>query len=345
MDIAEYIIEEKNTVLEAMNAINRNGKGIAYVCDNNVLKAAVTDGNIRRYILNGGDLNKSVSYVANYSPKYIQRRNDINHEEFMRENGISSVPILNSKKEIITIRFMNAEAAHTTNKLNVPVVIMAGGKGTRLHPITKVLPKPLVPINDKNITEIIMNQFKEFGCDKFNMIVNYKKNMIKAFFHEASNKYDVEFTDEEKFLGTGGGLKLLEGKYESTFFMTNCDILIDEDYGEIIKQHEADRRIITMVCAMKTMTIPYGTVELDSNGTVKGLNEKPSNTYMVNTGFYVINPKFFEYIPQDTFIHITEVIDRCIQAGEKVGVYPIAETSWSDMGQLSELKKMQEKFK
>lgn len=344
MDIKEYIINEECTILEALNAINSNGRGIAYVCEGTVLKAAITDGNVRRHILNNGDLNAPVSSVANYSPLFIQRRDDVDHVEFMKQHKISSVPILNSKKEIITIKFLNSCPIHTSSKLKVPVVIMAGGKGTRLKPITEVLPKPLIPISDKTITEIIMDKFKEFGCNDFNMIVNYKREMIKAFFNEAQGEYNVEFTDEEEFLGTGGGLKFLEGKYDSSFFMTNCDILIDEDYGEILKQHEDDDRILTMVCAMKTVTVPYGTVELDSNGRIESMVEKPTMAYKVNTGFYVINPRFFDYIPENTFIHITDVIEKCIEAGEKVGVYPIAETSWSDMGQFSELEKMKKKF-
>lgn len=344
MDIKEYIVSEKDSILKTLDVINRNAKGIAYVCEGTVLKAAVTDGNIRRYILENYDLHAPVSEVANYAPKYIRRRESVDHNAFMKRHGISSVPILNSNHEIITIKFLNAEPIHTSNELNVPVVIMAGGKGTRLEPLTQVLPKPLIPINDKTITEIIMDKFNEFGCTQFNMIINYKKELIKAFFSENEKTYDISFTEESEYLGTGGGLKFLKGKYDRSFFMTNCDILIDEDYGEILKKHESDGRIITMVCALKNITIPYGTIETDENGFVELLKEKPSLEYKVNTGFYVIDPKFLEYVPDDTFIHITDIIEKCIKAGEKVGVYPISETSWWDMGQLSELERMQQKF-
>lgn len=344
MDIKEYIVSENSTIMQALDIINKNGRGIAYVCEGTVLKATVTDGNVRRHILNNGNLNATVKEVANYSPKYIMRRDNIDHNDFMKDNHISSVPILNSKNEIITIKFLHARPIHTSSSLNVPVVIMAGGKGTRLNPLTQVLPKPLIPVNDKTITEIIMNKFLEFGCDDFNMIVNYKKELIKTFFLDVEKEYQVSFIDENDYMGTGGGLKLLSGMFNSSFFMTNCDILVDEDYGEILRQHESDNRIVTMVCAMKNITIPYGTVEIDDNGLVKSLTEKPNITYMVNTGFYVINPRFLEYIPRNTFVHITDVIEMCIKKGEKVGVYPISETSWWDMGQFNELEKMQNKF-
>lgn len=344
MDIKEYIVSEKQTILQALDLINKNGRGIAYVCDGTVLKGTITDGNIRRYILANNNLKESVSMVANYSPKYIMRRDEIDHISFMKENNILSVPILNNKHEIITIKFLNATPIHTSSELHVPVVIMAGGKGTRLEPLTQVLPKPLIPINDKTITEIIMDKFNEFGCDRFNMIVKYKKELIKTYFHECDKPYQIRFTDEEQFLGTGGGLALLKGQYKSSFFVTNCDILIDEDYGEILRQHEEEKRIITLVCALKNITIPYGTVELGTDGLVKALKEKPSTAYKVNTGFYVIDPRLLEYIPDDTYIHITDIIQRCIDAGEKVGIYPISETNWWDMGQLSELGKMRREF-
>ena len=262
----------------------------------------------------------------------------------MEEIGITSVPILNENKEILSIKFLHASSIHATHDLNVPVVIMAGGKGTRLLPLTQVLPKPLVTVDDRTITEIIMDQFSQFGCRQFDMIVNYKKALIKAFFADFDKDYDITFTDEQEFLGTGGGIKLLEGKYDDSFFLTNCDILIEEDYGDILRKHRKDQDIITIVCAVKTFTVPYGTVEVDDRGCVRAFVEKPSQTHMVNTGLYVINPRFLDYIPANKFIHITSVIERCIESGEKVGIYPVQAGNWWDMGQMKELEKMRNGF-
>lgn len=341
MEIKNYIISEDKTIIDAMNLINKNGKGIAYVCASGVLKAAISDGDVRRHILNKGSLKAPISEVANYSPIYAKRQDGINYDLFMKEKQLSSLPIINEAGEIITIKFSGCDTAHTTSNLNTPVVIMAGGKGSRLLPMTSVLPKPLIPIDEeKTITELIMDKFMEYGCSDFNMIVNYKKELIKAYFLDCETKYKTEFTEEKEFLGTGGGLNLLRGKYDKSFFMTNCDILIEEDYGEIMKFHQGEKNIITMVCALKTTEVPYGTVELNQDGDVKRLLEKPSITHMINTGFYVIEPGFLEYIPKDTFIHITEVISNCIEQGEKVGAYPISENSWSDMGQIVEMEKM-----
>jgi NDP-sugar pyrophosphorylase family protein len=228
--------------------------------------------------------------------------------------------------------------------MNVPVVIMAGGKGTRLYPYTQILPKPLIPIGEKTITELIMDHFEAFGCKHFDMIVNYKKNFIKSFFIDNEQKRNVDFIEEPQYLGTGGGLKLLEGKYEASFFVTNCDIIVEEDYSEIMKYHKSENNVITIVSAMKNVTIPYGTIEVSDTGQVIKLNEKPNFSFLTNTGFYVLEPHFLDMIPHNTFIHITDVIQRCINMGEKVGVYPISENAWMDMGQLEELEKMREKI-
>ena len=344
MDIKTYITSKDKTVMEVMDLINQNARGVVYVCEDLKLKGIVTDGIIRRHILTGGDLDASVSEIMHTDPMFLRHADGIDRDAFMRANKITSVPVLNDKDEIITIRFLNAETVHTSSDLNAPVVIMAGGKGERLKPITQILPKPLVSIDNRTITEVIMDGFLEFGCNDFNMIVNYKKDLIKAFFQSNEKGYNVRFTDETEYRGTAGGLKLLEGMYDNSFFMTNCDIFVDEDYGQIMKHHKENNDIITLVCALKEFTVPYGTIELSEDGSVKGLTEKPSNRYMVNTGFYVIDPRFLEYIPDNTFIHITEVIEKCIAAGETVGVYPISENNWWDMGQIDELKTMRDKF-
>ena len=342
MDIKEYIVQRNATLLDAMNIINKNSRGIVYVCDGRRLIGALSDGNVRRHILEGRSLDETAENVSNKSPKYVHKNSNINISNYMREHSITSLPIVNDEREIISIKFSNAPDVYDYKQLNVPVVIMAGGKGTRLQPFTNVLPKPLIPIGDKTITEHIMDHFKAFGCFDFNMIVNYKKNLIKSYFSELAN-YTISYFEELDFFGTAGGLKLLEKDLTQTFFLTNCDVIINDDYYEIIKHHRETKAIITMVCSLRNYTIPYGTVKLNKEGNVESLEEKPSYSFLVNTGLYVIEPRFLKYIPQDTFIHITDVIDACIRAGETVSMYPISENAWMDMGEFDELKQMKER--
>ena len=340
MQIADFIISPDRTIIEAMKQIDQNASGIVYICQERKLKGVLTDGDIRRHILRKGDLNCLVKEIGNFHPKSLTAEEKERADFEMKKYKIRSLPILNSDSELIDICFLDGIAEKSKPQLGTPVVIMAGGKGTRLYPYTQILPKPLIPIGEKTITEHIMDHFSAYGCTHFDMIVNYKKNFIKSYFLDNEIVRDVSFVDETKFLGTGGGLKLLEGRYSSTFFMSNCDILVEEDYGEILKFHKEKKNLITMVCAVKQMTIPYGTVDVADGGQVLRLNEKPELSFITNTGFYVLEPEFLEKIPTDTFIHITDVIQNCINEGDKVGIYPITEEHWLDMGQLDELERM-----
>lgn len=344
MNLIDFIVSEENTVLDVMKTIDKNTKGIAFVCINKRLLAVVTDGDIRRYILKNGNLSEPVKKIANYNPKFLMNEDAVDHINYMKEQSITAVPILSKKKKISSIRFLYDNKMLRDVELNVPVVIMAGGKGSRLYPYTQILPKPLIPIGEQAITEIIMDHFETFGCKHFDMIVNYKKNFIKSFFLDNEVKRDVDFIEETEFLGTGGGLKLLEGRYKESFFLTNCDIIIEEDYSDIMKYHKSEKNIITVVSATKNVTIPYGTIDISETGQILSLNEKPTFTFLTNTGLYVIEPSFLEKIPKDTFIHITDLIQNCIDQGDKVGIYPISENAWMDMGQLEELEKMRERL-
>lgn len=341
MELNNYIVSETFPIIEAMKLIDINAHGIVFVCDNLKLLATITDGDIRRHILVNGDLNSPVKDIANYSPHYINEDNDVtNHDIYMNEKSISALPILNFDGNIIDIKFLNIKQIIVKKQINIPVVIMAGGKGTRLYPYTQILPKPLIPIGEKTITEHIMDRFEAFGCKHFDIIVNYKRNLIKSYFADNEDIRDINFIDEYEFMGTGGGLKLLSEKYDHTFFMSNCDVLIEEDYSEILKFHQDNKNIITIVSATKNITFPYGTIEITEQGQVKAFKEKPSFSFNTNTGFYVIEPSFLNMIPSNMFIHITDVIQKCIDEDMPVGIYPISERAWLDMGQISELENM-----
>ena len=344
MRLADYIIEPDYTVVDAIKQIDSNGKGIVYVCKDGVLCGSVTDGDVRRHILNEGSVSDNVTVIMNTSPLFCYMEELEVAYEKMHEEYVRSLPVLNKNREIVDIIFVDEISTPDKRQLNIPVVIMAGGKGTRLYPYTQILPKPLIPIGEKTITEHIISHFEEYGCHHFDMIVNYKKNFIKSYFLDNENPADVNFVDETEFLGTGGGLKLLEGRYQDTFFMTNCDILIEEDYAKILEEHKENSNIITMVCAEKNMVIPYGTVEVSEDGQAVALKEKPSMSFITNTGFYVIEPEFLDVIPENTFIHITDVIQKCIDTGKQVGVYKISEDKWLDMGQMEEMEKMRQKL-
>ena len=222
-------------------------------------------------------------------------------------------------------------------KLNLPVVIMAGGRGTRLAPLTNVWPKPLIPVNQKTIVEDIMDRFVEVGCNDFYLSVNYKAEVIQQYFDNLNYPfYKITYIREKKPLGTAGSLYLLKDKIQSTFFVSNCDILIEEDYAAIYEYHRTHQNEITIVAAIKSFSIPYGTIETGDGGQLKSIQEKPEFSFKINTGMYILEPNLLQEIPKNNFLHITTLIEKLHQEGRKVGVFPVSEGSWKDIGNWEE---------
>ena len=342
-NLEAFTAAEENSIREVMKKIAENTKGLVFICKEGKLLATVTDGDIRRYILAGGDIEGEVSKAAHYSPVFAYQEDRNSAKDIMIKQGVTALPLVKHDLEITDIVFLTFFDEEDVGKrkadLRVPVLIMAGGKGQRLKPFTDILPKPLIPLGEKTITERIIGKFQEYGCDLFYMVVNYKKNFIKAYFADNEMKYNIQFVEEEKFLGTAGGLKLVQGKVTGDFFVSNCDILIDADYQTILEEHVRKQCIITLVCAHKKYQMPYGTVEGSEDVYVCNMQEKPVLSYNINTGLYVINERFLEMIPQDTFVDMTELISDCIKKNEKVGIYLIEEEQWLDIGQMEELEK------
>lgn len=344
LNVKDFLIDEECNMLEAMELLDRVAKKVLFVVQNGHFIAAITDGDIRRWILKKGNLDAKVKDIANYNPKFLYEKDKASAKEYMRKNSIEALPILNEDKDIILVVLWNDQEIEPKRNLNVPVVIMAGGLGTRLYPYTKILPKPLIPIGEIPIVEHIMNRFKQYGGNNFFLVVNHKKNMIKAYFNEIEKNYEVNYVDEDKPLGTGGGLSLLKGKIDTTFILSNCDILIEEDYEKIYSYHKKEKNLITMVCSLKNIRIPYGVIEISEKGEIEEMKEKPELSFFTNTGMYIVEPKVIEELEDNKVIGFPDIIERYKQAGEKIGVYPISENSWLDMGQLDEVEEMRRRL-
>lgn len=257
--------------------------------------------------------------------------------------GSEKVCALNEKRRNEKAGTFLKKEQKREKRLSIPVVIMAGGLGTRLYPYTKILPKPLIPIGEKPIVEHIIDRFQENGCSQFYMIVNNKKNMIKAYFSEIDKNYTLNYIDEKIPLGTGGGLCFLKNKINSTFILTNCDILIDYDYKKIYKYHKERRNLITMICAKKQFKVPYGVIEVNDNSEIENIREKPEMLFLINTGMYIIDSKVIEEMEEAT-IGMPDIIHKYRKRGEKVGVFLIEEQKWLDMGEMEEMEKMKKRL-
>jgi NDP-sugar pyrophosphorylase family protein len=185
-----------------------------------------------------------------------------------------------------------------------------------------------------------MDSFVEIDCHNFYLSVNYKAEIIKNYFNSIQNKnYNIFYFHEEKPLGTAGSLHLLKKKINTTFFVSNCDILIEQDYGELLDYHRSNNNELTMVAAIKSFPIPYGIITAKENGILESIEEKPDLTFKINTGFYILEPHLLNEIPQDEFYHITFLIDKMLKEKRRIGVFPIPENCWKDIGDWDEYLK------
>lgn len=341
-----FIGEESLTILDAMGKIDENSKGILFIVDENKkLIGSITDGDIRRWLMNSGGLSASVIAAMNKNPKSISMDDIQEAARVMKEKSISAIPVLTNDGKFFDIVLLEDEHKEVKGDLSgVPVVIMAGGKGTRLYPYTKILPKPLVPIGDTPIVERIINYYTDFGMKSFYMTVNYKKAMIRSYFDEVEKDYTIKYVEEDKPLGTGGSVKLITDKFDCPLFITNCDALILADYYDIYQYHLKSGNDITMVSALKNFQVPYGVMHTGENGVLESMEEKPILSYFINTGMYIINPDTIQLIPDDTMFHMTHLVEKVMQQGGKVGTYPVSEDSFLDMGELDEMKRMEKKL-
>lgn len=342
MDWEDMLVGEEITVLEAMAHLDKTAKKVLFVHREKKLLAALTDGDVRRWILAKGSLDTPVKKVANYKPIYLTRDEIYQADAYMRRCRVEALPVVNDDmviEDVIGWQQSDEDQGQIT-PIDLPVVMMAGGKGTRLYPYTQILPKPLIPVGEIPIAEHIINKFRRFGCKDFYLIVNHKKNMIKAYFNEIARNYNVTYVDEEEPLGTGGGLSLLKGKLDSTFILTNCDILINEDFAKICKWHQENHHVITMICSLKNFRVPYGIVELEEQGKLKSMKEKPTFSFFTNTGCYIVEPEVVAEMEDNQAVGFTDIIEKYKKQGRSVGVYPIGENAWLDMGQMDEFERM-----
>lgn len=344
MDVKKFLIDEEATMMEAMEQLDKSAKKVLFVVKDGHFVASITDGDIRRWILKKGDLDAKVKNMANYNPKSLKIKEKKKAKAFLKQHSIEAIPILDENDNIISIVLWNDKEIMPNREMHVAVVIMAGGLGTRLYPYTKILPKPLIPIGEIPIVEHIMNRFSKFGMNEFHLIVNHKKNMIKAYFNEIEKSYLVNYVDEDIPLGTGGGLSLLKGKIESTFILSNCDILIDEDYERMYKFHKEEGNLITMVCSLKNIKIPYGVIEINDTGEIENMKEKPELSFFINTGMYIVEPEVVENLVENESIGFPEIIEQHKAQGKKIGIFPISEYSWLDMGELDEMEEMRRRL-
>ena len=358
----DITIHSKATIKEAMESLDKTAEKVLLVVDENqALIGALTDGDIRRYILKEQDLSGTIQSAYNRNPIFVFQE-ELDQEKVKKiftENKIDLIPILDQNRKVLD--FVTWETVFGNNRdsekqrLDAPVVIMAGGRGTRLEPFTKVLPKPLVPVGDKPVNDMInhrlvadrdkpvidhiIDRFRAHGISEFYLTIHHMSKILRAYFEEKEPDYSIGFAEEDEPRGTAGSLKLLADKLSRPFFVSNCDIIIEADYSDIFRFHTKNGYDITLVASAKQFNIPYGICELNGSGSLERIEEKPEYNFLVNAGMYVLNPTVLELIPDNQLFHITHLIDKIKENGGQIGVYPVSENAWIDVGQWAEYRK------
>ena len=342
--IKNRVIAPGCSILVAMKKMDEIKMKILFVYDGDKFEGILTLGDIQRAIIKGHSLTEGVLNILDKNKIYANVSEPIDAiKEKMESIRAELMPVLQDGElvEVYTWEDLFGKSTEPQKKLiDLPVVIMAGGKGTRLKPITNVIPKPLVPVGDKTILEVIMDQFESIGCHKFYMSVNYKADMMKYYLSQLPHQYDVEFFMEDKPLGTIGSVSLLKGKITTPFFVSNCDSINEQDYRDVYDYHVNNHNDLTIVTMVKSFKIPYGVIETGEDGLMTSLSEKPELTYQVNTGVYILNPSCIDEIPEGEFFHITHLMEKIKARGGRVGCFPVSEHAWKDMGEWSEYLKM-----
>ncbi|GIU70251.1 MAG: mannose-1-phosphate guanylyltransferase [Candidatus Woesearchaeota archaeon] len=350
-NLDKVLINKDTDIISALRKLNESSTKVLVVVDdlkNKILIGTLTDGDIRRHILKTGSIEGNVYEVCNKNPIFLAKssldKNVI--KKLILEKKIELIPIINEKNEVIDYvewsELLKQEEFDKTDPIkdNIPVVIMAGGKGTRLDPFTKVLPKPLLPIKDKTITELIIDTFKKYGVKKFYLTLNYKGKIIESYFNSVEKDYEIDFLWEKDFLGTAGSLYMLKDINEDNFFVTNCDIILNVDYSEVYNHHKSMGAMFTSITAIQHYKIPYGVVYTKEDGLIEKIEEKPENTFQINTGVYLLNKEVIKYIEPDTYLDMPKLVEMLIRDNKKVIAYPISESYYLDVGQWDEYKKV-----
>jgi dTDP-glucose pyrophosphorylase/CBS domain-containing protein len=345
-EVKPFLVPQTNTIRQAMEQLEKTEEKIVFVIDEaSRLLGSLTDGDIRRWILSDGDLKAQVHRICNRKPYVVSENYEPEQVRAdMLDKNISCVPVVSPSLEIVRLLlwkglFQDTVTSKPKRQILLPVVIMAGGRGTRLAPFTNILPKPLIPVGDRTIIEIIIEQFLPYGVNRFHLSINYKSKIIKSFFEELAPSYAVEYLEESEPRGTAGSLRALSAPNTESIIVTNCDIVIQADYAELVAFHTANDYDITLVASLKDYHIPYGVCELEAGGSLAKITEKPQYSFLVNTGMYVVRRNRLGLIPEDKHCDMPDFMQQVKAAGGRVGVFPIGENAWIDTGEWTEYRK------
>ena len=339
-DISKFVINEKDSVENCIKKLDKNllkslPKIIIVTNENNIVKGTVTDGDIRRGLIKKTELSDEVSKIMNKKPLLIiQTIKKINYSKYQKYNF--PIPIVNKKKKFLKLYYKNSNLYD--DKILNTIILMAGGFGKRLKPITNSIPKPMIKIGDKPILEIIIKNLKKFGFKNFIISVHYKSEIITKYFDNGKKfGVSINYIHEKNPLGTAGVLnRVKKRKILYPIILMNSDVLTNVDFNSLIKYHNDNKNDLTICTKKYSVNIPYGVVQQHKNKVSK-IVEKPNQIFDINAGIYVISKNAINKLSSKSFINMDEFIQQLLIIKKKVSIYPLHEY-WLDIGKIDDFK-------
>ena len=339
----KFFVDHNFSTRKAIRKINQlGGKSLIVVKNKNILRGILSFADLRKAIINQNILNKNINKIYNKKPKYIfsdEIRKNISDIRF-KIKRLGVLPVVDKKTykivDVLTNKKLKSLKFKDSEKINCSVVIMAGGKGTRLKPYTEILPKPLLPINNKPAIRHILEKFDYHGPTKFFVTVNYKAEILKSYFHETQGSFKIEIINEDRPLGTAGGLYYLKNKIKNHFFLTNCDTIVNTNYFDILNFHLKNKNDITVVVAKKIFNLPYGVCNVEKKNFQ--FVEKPKLKFKVNVGLYLLNKNILNLVKKKRHLDFNTLLVNSLKIKKKVGLYEIKDRDWVDVGQMDKYK-------
>lgn len=337
--IDNITVEMQNNIRNTIEVINRGSMGIALILDENrMLRGTVTDGDVRRAILRGVELDEKVFRIMQNDFLYVTE-NNVNDKWIMKsfkKRKIKQLPVLNQYKIPVGI-FLLEDIYTRSYKKNI-VILMAGGRGTRLKPLTNEIPKPMLKVGGKPILETIIDSFKKLGYIKFFISVNYKSHVIENYFQDGTSfGVKIKYLRENKRLGTAGAINLARKYITRPFFVMNGDVLTNLNFYNLMNFHNEYNYNMTIATRNYTFDVPYGVLKYNED-KIFSVDEKPKMSFSVNGGIYVLSPDMLDGIPDNQYFDMTELINNAIEENKRVGNYPIREY-WLDIGHMQDYYK------
>lgn len=342
-DLQNIIVAPNISLQCVMSVINNSRRQIALVTDDGGgLIATVTDGDVRRGLLKGLGLEAPIYEIMNKNPTTVQAGNSAAlAQRLMHERSLKQIPVVDDEGRPVGLLLRDKE--FEVVQRSTRVILMVGGLGTRLYPLTERVPKPMLPVGDRPLLERIVMQFKDQGFNHITMCVNYLGHVIRDHFGDgAAFGLEIDYVEETKRMGTGGSLSLLERRPDGPFIVMNGDVLTTTDFGAILEFHTKIASAVTICAREFSMQVPYGVLNTDGS-TLLSMDEKPIHKYLVNAGIYVISPLIFEYLEKGAALDLPCMITRVNEAGHTVSVFPVREY-WVDIGRIEDLERARAEY-